>query len=306
MTVWAQSQGIGGDNLKILTDTSSAGQEVRAHEIVDAISGLASKGTVEQLIIYFSGHGIHNKGDYWLLSRAPTAPTEAVNVEGSLYFARYCGIPHVVIISDACRTAPAGIQALSVTGLEIFPNDPSVNGKQGAVDLFFACSRGKPSLEVADPKESSKNYSAIYTDTLVKCLNGELSALLDAEVDGGVTIGLARPRKVAKHLEDSVPRALRMLIGKAFTINLEPDAQINSDSTWLSRVAPFPTVPSSSASTILGPSSMPPISANRGLLDSILGRVLGIPGPTDLSDIDGLRIPRGDRGSRDISTKGGG
>ena len=60
--------------------------------------------------------------EYWLLSGAPDDPQEAVKVASSVALARYCGIPHVVLVSDACRTAAESIQAQNVEGSSIFPN----------------------------------------------------------------------------------------------------------------------------------------------------------------------------------------
>jgi hypothetical protein len=92
MRSWAATQGIEGDRLVVLTDQAG---KVRAHQIVDAIERLVEPRSLDQLVIYFSGHGVHNRGDYWLLSDAPGKAGEAVNVEGSIQLARYCGVGHV-------------------------------------------------------------------------------------------------------------------------------------------------------------------------------------------------------------------
>lgn len=274
MLAWAASQSIDGKCLKVLRDSEG---EVRAHQVADAIDEIIALGTVEQLIVYFAGHGIHNKGDYWLLSRAPTNPSEAVNVSGSKYFADYCGVPHVIMISDACRTAPAGIQAQGVTGQEIFPNDPTTDGKMGVVDLFYACRRGKPSLEIADPNESKKLFTALYTDVLVSCLNGQEPEVLVHDLQGGVDTGLAKTQKVADYLAVAVPRALRARLGNSFNTNLEPDAAVLSKDAWISRVVPFPALTSTSE-----------VSTQRGLLDKLLERALGDAADTALRSLPEL------------------
>jgi Caspase domain len=234
MEAWARSQQIDGDRLVIITDEKS---KVRVHQIVDAIEELVTRGNIEQLIVYFSGHGIHNRGDLWLLSDAPAKSGEAVNVEGSIQLARYCGIPHVVLISDACRTAADGIAATGVTGTEIFPNDP-MDGKERAVDAFFACARGKPALEVKNPNYSASGYAALYTEVFASCLSGQDECVIDTVWQDGAYIGLVRALKVADRLEIYVPQKLKEILGKAPTVNQTPVARITSRDAWLARVAP--------------------------------------------------------------------
>jgi hypothetical protein len=128
---------------------------VIARDIKQAIKAIIEPGNIEQLLIYFAGHGVNlGYSEYWLLSEAPDDTQEAVNVRGSEILARYAGIPHVVFISDACRTAAQGIQAQGVTGSEIFPNQGAGDVSQ-AVDQFFACTLGNPAAEVRDPNTTT-------------------------------------------------------------------------------------------------------------------------------------------------------
>lgn len=239
MREWAATQGISGDQLVVLTDEAG---KVRAHQVVDAIEALVKPRTLDQLIVYFSGHGINNGGDYWLLSDAPAKAGEAVNVEGSIKLARDCGVPHVVLISDACRTAADGIQAQAVTGTEIFPNDP-VDGLERPVDAFFSCARGKPSLEVRDVHETSGAFSALYTEVLAECLNGGVATLIERIDDHGQEIGLVRTWKLADELSARVPPRLKAKLGKTPTVNQMPVGRITSREGWISRLpAPPPAV----------------------------------------------------------------
>ena len=139
MEKWARSQGIEGDLLQVLTDEN---RPLRVQQIKDAISKIIKRTTVEQLILYFSGHGFNIESEYWLLSDAPSDTNAAVNVEGSIRLARYCGISHVVLISDACRSAAEGMLALQVKGSDVFPNELASATEQ-SVDVLFACARGK-------------------------------------------------------------------------------------------------------------------------------------------------------------------
>ena len=232
MRSWAATQGIEGDRLVVLTDQAG---KVRAHQIVDAIERLVEPRSLDQLVIYFSGHGVHNRGDYWLLSDAPGKAGEAVNVEGSIQLARYCGVGHVVVVSDACRTAAEGIQALGISGTEIFPNDPA-DGMERPVDAFFSCARGKPSLEVRDAAESTLAFSALYTEVLLECLTGQNAAVLERVVEDGATFGLVRSWKLADELLALVPSRLKTKLGKTPTINQTPVSRIVSRDAWMSRI----------------------------------------------------------------------
>jgi hypothetical protein len=231
MEAWANSQGITGERLVVLTDKTGS---VRVHQIVDAIEKLVNAGDIDQLIVYFSGHGINNRGDLWLLSEAPSKSNEAVNVEGSVQTARYCGVGHVVFISDACRTAADGIQAQGVVGTDIFPNDP-VDGIERPVDIFFSCARGKPSLEVRDPGISASTFSAIYTQVMSQLLMGKDASAIDYVKELAGDVGVVHVWKLADEVQVKVPPLLKAMLGKDPTVNQIPDFRICSRATWLSR-----------------------------------------------------------------------
>ena len=230
---WAEDQRF--SRIEVITDEQ---QPVTATTIKNTIKSIIDAGTFEQLIVYFAGHGVNIRyGEYWLLSGAPEDTQEAVNVEGSVVLARQCGLPHVVLISDACRTAAEGIQAQYVTGSEIFPNT-GPGGEERCVDLFFASTLGKPALEVRDPADAARAYRAVYTDTLVEALRGTSEPPLERTTP---VKGYVRPWPLKRYLRDAVTRRL-IALGVNPTITQTPDARITSDETaWL---AELPLVPS--------------------------------------------------------------
>jgi hypothetical protein len=240
MQEWATGQKIEGDRLIILTDRSDP---VRAFQIADAINSLVQRRDIDQLIVYFSGHGIHNRGDIWLLSGAPKLGSEAVNVEASIQAARSCGISHVVIIADACRVAAEGIQGLNVQGIDIFPNEP-VDGRERPVDAYFACARGKPALEVRDVAEAARGFSGLYTEVLAECLAGMHSDALHITEENGVEVAHVPVWNLADKLEAEVPARLKAKLGRTPTINQTPVARITSRKSWVSRLFPFQSMPS--------------------------------------------------------------
>jgi hypothetical protein len=215
--------------------TDKDGTPVTVQTLKDAIDALLAPGNVEQLFVYFSGHGVNNQmNEYWLLTNAPRNSNEAVNVRGSEDLARYCGIPHVVFISDACRTAADTIQAQNVRGAEIFPNENLV-GTQKPVDLFYACALGRPSHEIKDVNTTSQEFKAIYTHELIDALCFEHSSLAQWERVGQKSVGYIRPRPLRDHLSNAVANRIRDLNMHTKVIQV-PDAHITSDPTaWLSQ-----------------------------------------------------------------------
>lgn len=250
MEQWAiEGQKIPRELVRVHTDENGP---VEIGAIKRSIRELVDQGTIEQLLVFFAGHGVNIRyGEYWLLSDAPRDTQAAVNVDGTLVLARQCGIPHVVLVSDACRTAAEGIQAQYVTGGEIFPNEPE-GGPEKAVDLFFAASLGRPALEVKDPNDSAGVYRALYTGALVDALDGKASALIEVSPEPPEGFGVIRPRPLKKHLQGEVARRLSSL-GLALRFSQVPDARITSEpEVWLSRV-PLPPPETTRTRGVRGP-----------------------------------------------------
>ena len=203
--------------------------------VKQAVRELVEAGQLDQLVIYFAGHGVNrNYGEYWLLSDAPSDTQAAVNMAGSARLAAHCGIPHVVLISDACRTAPEGIGAQHVRGSEIFPNTGG-GGPERPVDEFFACSLGYAAHEVEDPVTRSKQYTAVYTAALLEALHGRRLDVLEYGHDGSSSY--VRPRPLKRYLHHEVSRRLKDL-GLSTRFVQVPDARIVSDErAWVARFA---------------------------------------------------------------------
>src|SRR5262245_20133312 len=82
MEQWAIKQGI--EDVFTFTDHEPK-KKVDVQGICDAIDTLLIRRNVEQLIIYFAGHGINRDyNEYWLLSDAPRWGHAAINVAGSI------------------------------------------------------------------------------------------------------------------------------------------------------------------------------------------------------------------------------
>ncbi|MBP0639445.1 caspase family protein [Cupriavidus sp. AcVe19-6a] len=242
---WAREQGINGSQLTVLTDENRGSVTIDA--IKKAINRMVDNDQrSDQLLIYFAGHGVNIAyGEYWLLTDAPRDSQAAVNVTGSESLARYCGIPHVVFISDACRTAAEGLNAQRVTGSEIFPNE-NVTDLESPIDQFYACSLGRPALEVRDPNTSARNFSALYTGALLHALGGFVPELIQHTSEDGHEMNRIHPRPLKHWLAQQVPARIAELRPDGTAMQM-PDARITSDPhIWIATFDPgtLPTPPS--------------------------------------------------------------
>jgi hypothetical protein len=252
MYEWALAQGMTDiSHAKLITDADGA--EVHQHVIFKAIKEIIDGPGADQLIVYYAGHGAYiNRNEHWLLTDAPVNASDAVNVTGNIDLARYCGIQHVVIIADACRVAPEGIQAQDVRGGDIFPNDPaSDRGKP--VDQFFACGRGKTAVEVKDPATIAGNYSALYTDALLEALKGERPEVLEPANAVGDSSHYVKTLRLETYLLSEVPRRVVQL-NLQHKVNQNPDSIVTSKESWLARIDK-PVAPAGG-----GPRSLPQVT----------------------------------------------
>jgi hypothetical protein len=217
---WASKQGY---EVVLLTDEK--GKAVTISDIKQAVRGFTQQGTFSQMIVFFSGHGILKSPDYelWLLSGAPADPDEAVNVPGSISYARNSGIPHVVVISDACRSSPDDLTLNSILGGIIFPNQPSKKIRP-EVDVFYATRPGYPALEVP-LADAVKNYHAIFTSCLLKGLGGTVQEVVEQVEDPPLIRWIIRSRKLKSYLEQEVPN-----IASKVSIKLQQDPEIRVES----------------------------------------------------------------------------
>ena len=84
IATWAGSQGF---DITLLTDKLAP---VTLADVTASIYKLVNKRIYDQLVVYFSGHGLLKGPNYevWLLSGVPVNPNEAVNVTGSIDLSR--------------------------------------------------------------------------------------------------------------------------------------------------------------------------------------------------------------------------
>ena len=290
MTAWATSQRITGDRLVTITD---AEKPVEIAAIRKAVKRFVDAATVGQLIIYFAGHGVNiRRGELAALRRTGGFERRRESRWQRLYWLAPVPIPHIVCISDACRTAAEGIQAQSVTGGEIFPNVPG-GGPEQPTDLFFASALGAPALEIRDVYQSTKGYTALYTDVLSGALSGTVAEVIEWKTRGGYTVGYVRPRPLKRYLRTVVTTTLGR-DGRTITLSQTPDARVTSDDdAWIAEVSPpagpartgVPPAPAPSGSQAEAPSLF---SVSQDMLQTAIGSALvGGPSP-DVAAADAL------------------
>ena len=193
---WASAQGC---ETQVLVDSPSA--KVALTDVYDAVESVTKTRAYDQLVVYFSGHGILSAPgtEFWLLSRAPENPNEAVNVFRSIEDARNSGIPHVVFVSDACRSSAKGLPLSGVSGGTIFPN-AGYSASRSKVDVFYATRPGDPAWEVPVEK-STQNYRGLFTDFVLSTVKSPDARLVENVTDGASQLMVVSSHKLEVHLE---------------------------------------------------------------------------------------------------------
>jgi hypothetical protein len=233
VAAWATTQGC---DVTLLVDDDQ--QEVYSVQIFKAIQAVVEAGTYEQLLVYFSGHGIllAPGTEYWLLSGAPQNPNEAVNLLRSVEDARNAGIPHVIFFSDACRSAVPGAPLNGVVGGSIFPNR-MIAPQSGEVDVFFATRPGDPAWEVPEA-EATQHYRGLFTDCLLKALHTPGVSLVERLLDGTPPLSVITSRRLKPYLEQQVP-----LAAAAVNIQLTQQPVVRVETASPKYFALVPSVP---------------------------------------------------------------
>ncbi|MGA1860979.1 caspase family protein [Azospirillum sp. 11R-A] len=199
------------DRLDVFTDEDESGaqREVTAKMLKTAVKDIVKSRLYSQLVIFFSGHGsLKNRDEFWLLSGAPEDSEEAISWTETFELAKECGIPNVVLISDACRTKPTTLQAMRIRGSVLLPNQAEL-GPTGQVDKFLATTLDRPAYEVlltADGKKIS-----VFTHCLLEAFSRPKADMVDTVTEDGETIRVVTNRKLGSHLKSRVPELIQSI-----------------------------------------------------------------------------------------------
>lgn len=229
---------------------------VRVAAIYDAIEALVERGTLEQLVVYFGGHGfLNNYAEHWLLSNAPDNPNEAVSLVETVELARLSGIPSVVLLSDACRSRADTLRAERVRGSLIFPNNGAAGAVDPEVDRFLAAAPGDPALELPVGQTAS-SYEAVFTASFLSAFERTDPALV-REV-GGLPVVPNRLLKESRYLERETARRVA---ARSLRLHQQPKAIVESGpEVFIGRAHPPP--PPTGPIAPVSPAPLPPTVAD--------------------------------------------
>lgn len=218
---WLRKEGF---RVKQFVDTK---KPVTVSDLYQAIHELVDPPVLDQLVIYFSGHGFLNKGsEYWMLSGAPENANEAVLLEESARFARRCGIPHVVFVSDACRSAPDSFQITEMQGGVIFPNLGIFNEME--LDRFYATLPGDPAVELP-LADSIGQFDGIYTSCFLDAFRRPDEDMVRSITVDGAVIKMVPNRHLKPFLKRVVSQVAQ---AKSIRLDQKPDAIIESGESY--------------------------------------------------------------------------
>lgn len=229
---WAVSPDRGAmvpDATRLITD--AGGRIVTTDQVYRAVHTVAGRG-VDQLVLFFAGHGLTvNCSETWLLSEAPERPDAAINVPRSAALAAWGYTPHVVIISDACRTPAHDLDTQYITGVSAFALYPPE--REQRVEVFYATAPGRVSAEL-NTSVCEGIYTTILVDALAGILHdaqGEEEHVLERDGDDARYVWSA---PLAAYLEKAIPMRI---IELGLDIPQAPRALIpNGRGQWLARI----------------------------------------------------------------------
>jgi hypothetical protein len=221
---WLRAQAV---EVKQFTDDQ---KPVESRDIVNAVKEFVNRGTLDQLVIYFSGHGCLNSYyEYWLLSSAPNDLNEAISLRESTEVARESAIPNVVFVSDACRSTPTSLGINFVHGVVVFPYSSGSSNVETTIDQFLATHPGDPAFEVP-VSESAPAFQGIYTAAFLSAFQHPAANMVRSR--DGVTFVPNRSLKL--YLETEVRKRAE---AQSIRLRQRPDARVESDyDTYIGQV----------------------------------------------------------------------
>ncbi|WP_299770852.1 caspase family protein [uncultured Tateyamaria sp.] len=227
--------GSAGFDVHELTDEQ---RPVRGADVFRVMDMLVEPRNLDQLVVFFSGHGMHNGySDFWLLSDAPHNSSETIGLLDSSQLAYGSGIPNVVFISDACRVPSTTMKEGQIKdGYRIFPSTNDFS-RPVKVDQFFGTIPGDVSYEV--PVSSiSGSFEGIFTTAFLSAFETPDASIV-VPAPGGFhfipnnkleTFLVAKTRELAAttdHQAEQVPRAQVTSGPEAYISTVDPSQSVN-------------------------------------------------------------------------------
>ncbi|MFK0690084.1 caspase family protein [Mesorhizobium sp. IMUNJ 23033] len=179
---WLESEGF---DVKLFVDDQGP---VEIKPITDAMKELVNRPTLEQLVVYFSGHGcVLLDSERWLLSDAPEDSNAAITFLPCFARAQQFPIPNIVFISDACRSKPDTFGMAQISGSSLFPAPELISTPfQPHIDTFFATMPGHTASEVS-VEQSVSEYEGIYTSAFLDAFKRPTQQMI-LDLGGGLKV----------------------------------------------------------------------------------------------------------------------
>jgi len=228
VAAWLKNEGY---DVACLTDGPK--RAVASADITKAIERFVTVPIQYQLlVVYFSGHGcVRGRSDYWLLSRAPTSSSEAINLNAAMEMAKYSGIKNVVFISDACRSLPNTPAQERMYGVAAFPSYNEIK-TPSKVDSFLATAFARPAYEINVGKKAYSALSLVLRSAY-QSPRPELDMVRTVEVDDQLVEVVPN-----RQLEDFLQAGMKALL-KAEDPKLDQPIEIcvpSDDKVFIARV----------------------------------------------------------------------
>ena len=263
-----------GEGFKVIEHTDSGGKAVEIQPIKKSVEKLLADGNLQELVVYFSGHGFLKDGtEQWMLSGAPLDNNAAINLQGCELLARDLGVPHITFISDACRSTPDSLQASRVQGGRYFQTKPQGESVLKSKDSY-AAAPGDPAYEI-QVKKSVKQYKSIFTDCFLRAFLEPYDDMVRKITQAGKSFDVVPSRSLRDYLEEEVDLAAQKKSGK---LTQQPQSIVESDlEYYLSRLL----------KAAVGPRAPAKKAAKKGGS----GRRPTSSWPSSLAPSSGVRIP---------------
>lgn len=225
MAAWLGGEGF---EVKLFVDKQ---RPVIGAEVGAGIKELVEHRELDQLVVYFSGHGfLTGFNEIWMLSGAPGDANEAVSLSECIELSRETPIANVVFISDACRSTADSLRSSRVRGQVVFPNDTNVSKVHTKVDRFLAARPGKASYEAA-VEQSSRIYEGYFTEAFLEAFRRPDQEMV--RTVGGLEV--VPSRRLEAYLRREVPKRAQ---ARLVTLQQEPQVEVVSgDDVYIGRAS---------------------------------------------------------------------
>jgi hypothetical protein len=249
-----------GYDVTVITDED--GHEVTRSEIFKAIREYVTVPVrYEILLVHYIGHGLYQmRNDIWMLSDLPTDRAACVSLTATLNDAKFCGIPNVVVVSDACRNLPGEAGLSDVDPSSIIPQHDEFPEETSCVDYFQATGRGTPAFEGEIDGERQSFLSHAFREAYRNPLPEMVLKLADPE---GAPMFVVPNRKLGHFLKTMVAKKL----GETDAAKSQKVFPVtpSDDSIFIAPVDRLPAADPDRMTTYKRPRSVQPSSGRRAL-----------------------------------------